>query len=519
MVVGGSVTILLALGSPYLVDPAPSRAFRLIRFVVPVIAFLLALSWGRMLRQGRRPRFSLRSLLLVFGLVFCLVVLWRDGAAWQPVHQFPGFCPTAVFSPDGSQAAAIANSTDPPIEIRETRTGRPLKTVRQPGIQPVADLAFTPDGKSLLTMIQGPGAFTPTSGSAHLVDWETGEVQRTWLASRAVRTSARGDRFFMYTGNASPAGPAMCVFQVDRDEPLLEVPKPTFWHRQPEDMISSTGRYLLSRAEENEVQLWDVDAKRQIGILPDRDFGKTNRPYTFARFSPDDRYLALATKTGVDFWDVERFERIGRWEPALFSFLGAIEWSPAADRIFVMFIESTGPTTGREHGFLVDRTGREIAKVNGSCATFSPSGDRIAVKYSGVDILDGQTGSLLTTLGSPPQGGHAAVFIPGGYPSISFSPDGEWLLHNGGATVWRRIHSERWFGVFSLPAFWGADVFLIALLLPLVGKVPSFRRCLQIRKLEFARPFRHRAKPKLPRYFSTFPVVTLLAACVRSGCL
>jgi WD40 repeat protein len=467
-----STTILLVLGMPLLVEPTPATTTRLIGLIFPTTVVIVLLT-VKMLRQGRPPRFSLRSLLLVFGLAFCLLVLWRDGAAWQPVHQFPGYCPTVVFSPDASLAAAIVNSTDPPIEIREARTGRPLKTVRQPGIKPVTDMAFSPDGKSLLTMIQGTGAFTPTSCSVHLVDWKTGEERRTWSASRAGRISARGDRFFMYTDDTSRAAPAMRVFQVDRDEPLFEVLKPTFWQRPLEDRISSTGRYLLVRDQGDAVQLWDVDARRQGGTLTDRDFGTTNHPYVFSQFSPDDRYLALATKSGVDFWDVERFERIGRWEPALFSVLGAIEWSPSADRIFAMFVENTGPGTGREHSFLVDREGREIAEVNGSCATFSPSGDRIAVKYAGVDILDGQTGSLLTSLESPPQGGHAAVAIPGGYRSISFSPDGEWLLHNGSATVWHRRRNEHWFGVFSLPAFWGVDLFLIALLLPLAGKVPG----------------------------------------------
>src|SRR5689334_7222165 len=82
-------------------------------------------------------------------------------------------------------------------------------------------------------------------------------------------------------------------------------------------------------------------------------------------------------------------------------------------------------------------------------------------------ILDGQTGEFLTTLGRP------ARSIPGGYRSIIFSPDGEWLLHNGGATVWHRRRSERWFGIFALPAFWAADFFLIALLLPLTHNASS----------------------------------------------
>jgi WD40 repeat protein len=462
ILVGGSATTLLVL----------AMTTRLVPLVLLAILGFTGLM-VKLYRQGRLPRFSLRSLMLAFGLVFCLVVLWRDGAAWQSVNEIPGFCPTAVFSPDARLVATIDNIANPPIEIREARTGRLVESLLQPGIQPVTAMAFSPDGQNMLTMIHGSGPILPTSASVRLVDWKTGEERRSWSASRAGHISARGDRFFMYTVNASPTEPAMRVFQVDRDEPLFEVLKPTFWFRPLEDVISSTGRYLLVRVPEDAVQLWDVNAKRRVGTLTDRDFGKTNRPYIFSQFSPDDRYLAIATKTGVDFWDVERFERIGRWKPADFSFLGAIEWSPDADRIFAMFVEKTGATTGREHSYLVDRRGREIAEINGSCAAFSPAGDRLAVSYGPVQILDGQTGEFLTTLGRPAQGGHSARFIPGGYRSIFFSPDGEWLLHNGGAMVWHRQRSERWYGIFTLPAFWGADFFLIAFLLPLTRKALS----------------------------------------------
>ena len=470
MLVSGLTTTLLVLAMTTRLVPwsfvlVPWSFVAFVGFIVVVL---------KMYRQRRLPRFSLRSLLLVFGLVFCLVVLRREGGAWQSVSEVPGFCLTVIFSPDARLVATIANGTDPPIEIREARTGRFLKSLPKPGIRFVTDMAFSPDGQTLLTMIQSTGPFSPTSASVHLVDWQKGEMRRKWSASRMGHISARGDRFFMYTDNASPTGPAMRVFQVDRDEPLFEVPKPKFWPRAFEDVISSTGRYLLVRAPEDAVQLWDVDAKRQVGTLTDRDFGKTNRPYIFSQFSPDDRYLALATKTGIDFWDVERFERIGRWQPAHFSFLGAIEWSPAGDRIFAMFVEKTGPTTAPSHSFLVDRKGREIAEVNGICATFSPAGDRLAVSYGGtIQILDGQTGGFLTTLGGPAQGRHSAIFMPGGNRSIFFSPDGKWLLHNGGATVWHRRRSERWFGIFAIPAFWGTDFFLIALLLPLTRKASS----------------------------------------------
>src|SRR5262249_41078567 len=150
-------------------------------------------------------------------------------------------------------------------------------------------------------------------------------------------------------------------------------------------------------------------------------------PLVLAHFSPDDRYVALPTKTGVDIWDLSRFEKIGSWQPAAFSYLDSVSWSPTADRFVGTFTEKTSATTGREHSFLIDRQGNEIAKINGTCAAFSPSGDRIAIMFGPLMILDGQTGSPLTIVGFPPHGGHSATPVLN-HQSIWFSPDGEWLF-------------------------------------------------------------------------------------------
>jgi len=120
-VVSVSTTVLLVLSMPLLVS---MRTVSLMPLIVVAITFAIVLT-ERARRRGRSPSFSLRSLLLVVGLVFCLSVLWRDGAAWHPVHEFPGFFSTAVFSPDARLAAATGNSKNLSIEIRERGTHRP----------------------------------------------------------------------------------------------------------------------------------------------------------------------------------------------------------------------------------------------------------------------------------------------------------------------------------------------------------------------------------------------------------
>ena len=176
------------------------------------------------------------------GLAFCLAVLWRN--ARRPggrVHKFPGFSPTAVLSPDERFAAAIVNTVDPPIEIREMRTGQPRKTLTLADVKPVMELAFSNDGTQLLMLSFGTGAITPTSSTARLIDWESGEVRRSWRGSRAGHISQSGHRFFMYEEGTPASESSIKVLQVDSDKSLVEVPQNSAWQRPLEDTISSTG--------------------------------------------------------------------------------------------------------------------------------------------------------------------------------------------------------------------------------------------------------------------------------------
>lgn len=472
--IGSLTTGLLVVAAPLIMDPTPQRYVRLFTLLSVVFACMAVRA---ITGRWRQPsfRFSLRSMLLVLGLGLCLIVLWRDGGPWKPVHDLPGRRLTVVLSPDGRLVATMSNSQDAPIEIHDVRTGQLINALRVPGIhstlRPLREPAFSPDGKALLTLGHESSLTTPLGCVATLTDCATGEPLRTWRAYQAGKVAASGNRFFMYVQDfKSSRPPEVRVYEMDRDEPLWIAPKQKRLHFPLEDEISSTGRYLLLRDAPEVLQIWDIDTQRRIGTIDDPQFGNTNRSWVSSRFSPDDRYLALATKTGVDIWDVATLKRIGRWEPQGFAMLGSLEWSPKADRFFAMFIESTGATTGREHSYLVYRQGTEIAEVMGSCAGFTPQGDRLAVQWGPMRILDAQTGSLLATLPLRP-GRQPAMAIPMGPRAIWFSPDGDWLVHNGGATVWHRQRSERWWGILTLPAFWGTDLFLILLLVPLARNV------------------------------------------------
>ncbi len=470
-IIGSLTTGLLLAAAPWIADPTPGRDTRL--FIVSCLAAAGAIAWVAISRwRPRDLRFSLRSMLVLVGLGLCLATLARDGGPWTAVYTLPGRRPVVVMSPNGRFIASTAYANDASIEVHDVRSGELLATVKHPGIKPLSDMAFSSDGDTLLMQVQEPSTLPQTSCVTRLVEWRTDVERHRWTGSRAGPIAESGDRFFQYAIDA-PAWPEIAVYKIDCTEPLLIVPNTTFPRHQRGNAVSSTGRYLLLRGALG-LDLWHVDERRRIGTIEDRDFvqfGSIGDRWVVTRFSPDDRYLALATQKGVDIWDVTAFRQIGRWEPKEFTWLESLRWSGRGDRFCATFVEQSAPGTRVEHSFLVDRQGREIARIVGTDAAFTRAGDRLAVLNGSVYILDAETGRELTVL--PIGGGRSAIrVLPFGRP-ISFSPDGDWLVHNGGATVWHRQRSERWWGVLTLPAFWGSDLFLILLLAPLSRKLPS----------------------------------------------
>jgi WD40 repeat protein len=182
--------------------------------------------------------------------------------------------------------------------------------------------------------------------------------------------------------------------------------------------------------------------------------------------------LAVPTSTGLAIWDVSQRRQLSQWNPAYFDKIWSIGWSPDASRLAVVYKEVDYFGKSRRMSFqtcsLLDRHCQEIATIGGMNATFSPSGDRIATVYKNTTIFDGETGDFLADLPS------RVVSLSSGRQAIFFSPDGVWLLHNG--IVHQRTRSERWYGVYELPPFWGLVLFLSALIVQMAKSIPLPRR-------------------------------------------
>ncbi len=90
-----------------------------------IVAGVLSLTLVCFIQKGARPSFSLKTILLVTGLVACGIVLKMTGDPWKEVHRFPGYEMNVAMSPDGELVAASQGTS---IVIRESQTGRTVQT-------------------------------------------------------------------------------------------------------------------------------------------------------------------------------------------------------------------------------------------------------------------------------------------------------------------------------------------------------------------------------------------------------
>ena len=438
-----------------------------------LVGVVFALILCRVIQTRSRPSFSLKTMLIVTGLVCCAIVLRLQGGPWKEVHHFPGQEVNIAISADG-QLVAASNGTA--IEIRDTHTGRFVQTIKMPASEAKKKgnqkwffkMEFTKDGKSLMTV--------DWQTYPCLLDVATGKELRRWPSSQGMGAlAASGTRFVADSVVASNRAKHCNVYAIDRDQPILTIETEHRYCRS----ISPTGSHVLAGKDKNTAELWSVDEKRLVGTIP---IPSIHPGLFFVEFSRDGKLLAIPTSTGVAVWDVTKCRKAAEWNPTKFDHIKSLKWSPDGSRLVASYIELIGPSgpaavaaamAGKsernavEHSFLTGQNCQEIALISGTSATFSPSGDRIATVFGNVQIFDGRTGELLTRVNSARP--RESVL---GLPSILFSPDGDWLFHNGSPTVFRRTRPEYWYSIFEIPAYWGMVLSLTVLIVQLCHLPP-----------------------------------------------
>ena len=242
------------------------------------------------------------------------------------------------------------------------------------------------------------------------------------------------------------------VYDVEHIDPILTIASKDPTCRS----ISPTGSHILIGKDDASAELWNVDEKLLVGSIP--------MPFYSAKFSYDEKFLAVPTSVGLDIWDVLQCRKVIEWNPKGSHKVGSLEWSPDGSRLLAMYTEQIGPSDREFSRYaLLDQNCREIAFISGMNARFSRSGDRIATTgtYGLFTVFDGSKGGPIATV----RGRTMEIGLAN--PSICFSPEGDWMLVNGDPIVFHRTRSERWYGCYQLPAFWGMILFLAALIVQL----------------------------------------------------
>ncbi len=292
-----------------------------------------------------------------------------------------------AYHPDGMQVAT--SSSDGTIKLWDSSSGRELRTLARDDI-PVFFIAYNPDGTRL--------AAAYADGTVTVWSLETGQVLQTLSGhvDLVFDVAFSPDGKYLATGSVDQTAK---IWDVQTGEALLTL---SGYERLVNYVaFSPDGNLLAAGGEDGSVRIWDTATLLSEGLTASTD--TTGRElvnlqvaggsHNGATFSPDGKYLATGTETGlVKVWDIE---------------------------------SSVASVAGQELLTLRGHTGPVVPTA------FSPDGLKLATgSFDGTaKVWDAQSGQELFTLA-----GHASGIL-----SLAFSPDGNHLITanwDGTAKVW-----------------------------------------------------------------------------------
>ena len=266
----------------------------------------------------------------------------------------------AAFSPDG-RIVVISNRRDQEIMRWDARSGQPLNSFFLTHKKGVTSLAFSPDGKTMLT--------GSDDGTARLWNSINGEPvgKALQLSSGSVMAVAFSpDGRTILTGGAGEDNTAR-QWDTRSGKPVGKVMKHYGWVIAV--AFSPDGRTILTGCADNTARLWDAHSGQPIGKVM-----KHNAYVMAVAFSPDGKTLLTGSEDkGVRLWDARSGEII---EKVMYhdSIVEDVSFSPDGKTIL-----SAGDKTAR---LWSAATGEPIARVVGHTdevmsAVLSPDGTAI----------------------------------------------------------------------------------------------------------------------------------------------
>jgi WD40 repeat protein len=383
------------------------------------------------------------------------VRIW-DSASGAHLRTFvaPVDLHAVAYSPDGTRIASAG--TDGIARIWDTDTGREVLTLAG-HTSAVDDLAYTPDGKHLLTNGQdGTRLWDVSVGGGR--DWL--RVPAAELILVGVAFSPDGETF------AAPAEPSgVTIWDTHTGEEIITLtghePKlttvafspdgrkiaagsdltdtPPVWDVETGELLftldgheedvravsfSPDGSRILTGSWDGTARVWDAATGEQLAVL-----GAWNRPSIFtAAFSPDGRSIVTGEEDGnVTVWNAVGLEKVRRLNSGT-SLVADLAFGPNG-----LFLTAHEDGTARVWDF---ETGEVRLTLRGHTArvhqvAVSPDGTRIATSSDDgtVRLWDSATGEERLTLRGHSYLVYGVDFSPDGRLLATASPDGTAALH------------------------------------------------------------------------------------------